>query len=409
MTTDRAPLRILLLITRLNIGGPAVQVVTLANALSSPLYKILLVSGILPDGEGDMSYIADGLGVRPTYIPELSREISPIRDIRTLIRLLHLIRQFRPDIIHTHTAKAGTVGRTAAILANVLRLSGRKIRIVHTFHGHTFYGYFGRKKTLLFKSIERILSRFTDRIIAISPSQKEDLCRKYAIAKEARVRVVPLGLDLSRFSNPKVERSGFALRWRSDDDGEVFVAAAIGRLTEIKNPRMVLSVAQILKSRGLENRFRFLLIGDGEQKQALQSQARSDRLEKMVFFTGWQREIETVYPCLDAVLLTSLNEGTPVSLIEAMASGKPIIATDVGGVRDLMGRQKSRSPRGFRIMENGIFVDSGDAEAMAEALVHMEKNREAFHYRAGENRCEVIRRFDVNRAAKEHLLLYRSL
>ncbi len=406
---ENKPLKVLMLVTRLNIGGPAVQVITLAGNLPDDLFRTTLACGHLASGEGDMRYLAADMGVAPVYIPGLGREISPLDDAKALFAIVGLIAKLRPDIVHTHTAKAGTIGRIAVLIANAGRIAGKKITIVHTFHGHTFHSYFGKIKTTLFKCIEKTLSGFTDRIIAISPSQKEDICDRYRVAANRKVTVIPLGFDLSRFNkagerekDPKPARfPGFS--------PDRFVSGIVGRLTRVKHPRMLLDVAKIIKDLGKENDFGFVFVGDGELKAELMTLTRKRGLEKMVIFTGWQKDTAAIYTALDAVLLTSLNEGTPVSLIEAMASETPVIAADVGGVRDLMGKQLAVSPDRYRVMGNGILVDPRDAEAMALALIQVRGHRERFEKRAKRAARAVMARYATKRVIEETSTLYRSL
>jgi len=356
-----------------------------------------------------MSYLADDIGITPFIIPGLGREVSPLKDAKALFAIVRLLVKLRPDIVHTHTAKAGTIGRIAVLIVNAWRIAEKRIRTVHTFHGHTFHSYFGRIKTTLFKVIEKILSGFTDRIIAISPLQKEDICHRYRIATDRKVTVIPLGFDLSRFRKAEDRENGFTPAWFPGSSPDLFVTGIVGRLTQVKNPGMFLEVAKIIKNLGKENGFRFLFVGDGEMKADLITSSRKQGLEKMVGFTGWRKDIAAVYTALDAVLLTSVNEGTPVSLIEAMASEKPVIATDVGGVRDLMGKQLTTAPDRYRVMENGILVDSKDAEAMALALIHVRDVRERFEKRAKRAGLSVMARYATERVIEKTTALYLSL
>jgi glycosyltransferase involved in cell wall biosynthesis len=402
-------LKILLMVTRLNIGGPALQTLTLARGLPDALFETTLVSGALGSHEGDMHYIADALGVSPLTLPELSRELAPLKDWRALMATIRLLRTLKPHMVHTHTAKAGTIGRLAVWLVNTFYSGADRIRVVHTFHGHTFHSYFGKIKTAFFQSVERLLARCTDRIIAISPLQKEDLCNRYGIAKEKNVTIIPLGLDLSRFTGGSGDRRAFLDTLFPGTPGDIFLSGLVGRLTAVKNPHMVLAVAGHLKRMGLGDAFRFVMVGDGELRNDLMRKTRELGLEQMLGFTGWRRDTETVYAALDAVLLTSLNEGTPICLIEAMASGKPVIATDVGGVGDLMGGLERRTSDRFRIMENGLCVASNDAKAMAMALIHMKGEREHYKTRAANGIPIILKRYAAERMIEETSALYGSL
>lgn len=406
----KTPLKILMIVTRLNIGGPAVQVITLARALSGGRFETVLACGRLGKGEGDMGYLARDMGVSPVYIPTMGRELSVGDDLKALWALVRLIVRVRPDIVHTHTAKAGTLGRTAVLIARVLHPFGKPVRMVHTFHGHTFHSYFGHQKTRFFKTVERVLSSFTDRIIALSPMQKSDLCRTYRIAPEHKVTVMALGLDWDRF-HPSTMPAGDDLfaTWFSDTRRKVYLVGLVGRLVDVKNPAMILDVARIIRQMGRADEFRFVLVGDGELKRQLIQETRILGIDRMLAFAGWHKDIAPIYRLLDAVVLTSRNEGTPVSLIEAMVSEKPVIATDVGGVRDLLGKQETRTADRFRIMENGILVDPEDAEAMARALVALKAQQRFFQKKAKRAGQTVKRRFSRHRIIREATALYLSL
>ena len=356
--------RIVRIIARLNVGGPAKHVVWLTSALQDANYRSLLVTGTVPDGEEDMSYFADEAGVEPFYIPEMSREIS-LKDAITVWKLFRLFLRERPDIIHTHTAKAGTVGRVAGLLYRWLTpgtLAGRprRCKFVHTYHGHVFHSYYGRARTRLFLAIERMLARMvTDRLIVISAQQGAEIGNDFRVGRPGQIKVVPLGLDLQVFADHATRRQRFRQELGIDD--ETILIGIVGRLTQIKNHRMFLNAAARLKS---DARLRFVIIGDGSLKNALERQAESLGLKDKVIFAGGRKDPEYFYPALDVVALTSLNEGTPLTLIEAMANARPIVATAVGGVVDLLGDGR------------GICVPRGDEKAFAEALQTLAGDRQ---------------------------------
>ena len=409
MIQENKPIRVLMLVTRLNIGGPAVQVVTLAGRLQGELFETILACGALGVGEGDMSYLAEKIGVPPVLIPGLGREISLFKDLVALAAIMRLILKTNPDILHTHTAKAGTLGRIAVLGINLFRSTGKKIRVVHTFHGHTFHSYFGRIKTSILMGVEKLLATLTDRIIAISILQKKDLCERYKIAKKGRVVVIPLGFDLSVFGKSTGQKKRFLDNWFPKSSGNPILVGVVGRLTPIKNPGLVLAVADILRKCGYDSEFRFVFVGNGELKPDLERQCEKLQLKEDVAFTGWQRDIARIYSALDAVILTSTNEGTPVSLIEAMASRTAVIATDVGGVRDLMGKDDMNESDPFRSMEYGTLVTSGDATAMARALIHLKNNPDLFSEKAGKASRFVRMRFTTDRILGDLKILYLSL
>jgi glycosyltransferase involved in cell wall biosynthesis len=348
--------KIVRVIARLNVGGPAKHVVWLTAGLQDSNFRSLLVTGSVPEGEEDMSYFADEAGVTPIYIPEMSREISP-KDAITVWKLFRLFLRERPDIVHTHTAKAGSVGRVAGFFYRWLTpgtLIGRprRCKFVHTYHGHVFHSYYGRGRTRMFLAIERLLARLvTDKLIVVSAQQGAEIGNDFRVGRQGQITVIPLGLDLGLFADHASRRMQF--RQELGIDSDVVLVGIVGRLTEIKNHRMFLnSVARLKGQAGM----RFVVIGDGSLRPALEQQARSLGLESDVIFTGGRRDPEYFYPALDIVALTSLNEGTPLTLIEAMANARPVVATAVGGVVDLLADGR------------GINVPSGDEEAFAAAL-----------------------------------------
>lgn len=407
MTSEAKPLKVLYLIARLNIGGPAVQVVSLARELCETRFQAFLACGIPGEGEGDMGYFADANGVSPHYIPELGRKISMFDDFKAWIAILALIHRTAPDIVHTHTAKAGTLGRLAVFVINAFRPGRKKIKVIHTFHGHTFHSYFGSLKTTVFRIIEKVLAAGTDRVVVISPRQKHDICRTYAIAPRSRVRVLPLGFDLDPFARVKKTVAHMA-----PDSPSAFVVGWVGRLTAVKNPRMLLEAADHIGAMGLkgDNTFTFTVVGDGELRGQLMRETRRMQMVESIQFTGWLKEMPRVYASLDVLLLTSLNEGTPVAIIEAMASGVPVIATDVGGVADLMGKPvKGHEHHRFRVTEYGILVDSGDAEAMAQAVVFVRDHMDDFVRKSRAAQKAVLSRYSIQRAVRDTAALYSSL
>jgi glycosyltransferase involved in cell wall biosynthesis len=304
---------------------------------------------------------------------ELSREIRPFRDWASLRRVEALVEAFDPDVLHTHTAKAGFVGRWAALRANRRRLrAGRPpIRVVHTFHGNVLSGYFSPAKSLLFRGIERQLARrATDAIVVLSPQQREDIVVRHRVVPAERVYVIPLGLDLSEF-----ERLPARGRFRSEiglGTGDV-VFGMVGRIAPIKNHKLFLRATAIV-ARSLPAA-RFVVVGGGEGAEGLRRLASELGIGDRVRFAGVRTDLSSVYADLDVMALTSRNEGTPLSLIEAMAAGVPVVATDVGGVRDLLTQEWSGDivSRRFHTsaQPRGLLVASGDAEGFAAALLRL--------------------------------------
>jgi glycosyltransferase involved in cell wall biosynthesis len=368
--------RIVRIIARLNVGGPAKHVVWLTSALQNEVYRSVLVTGSVPPGEEDMSYFAEAAGVKPVYIPEMSREISP-NDAVTVWKIFRLLLRERPDIVHTHTAKAGTVGRVAGFFYRWLTpgtLIGkpRPCKFVHTYHGHVFHSYYGRGRTRMFLAIERWLARLvTDRLIVVSEQQGAEIGNDFRVGRPGQIKVVPLGLDLQVFANHATRRARFRDELGVGD--ETVLVGIVGRLTEIKNHQMFLhSVARLPVDE--RRRMRFVIIGDGSLRATLEAQAQSLGLGGDMIFAGGRKDPEYFYPALDIVALTSRNEGTPLTLIEAMANARPVVATSVGGVVDLLGPVVEDGR--YRICERGISVNVDDEETFAAALARLANDRQ---------------------------------
>lgn len=389
--------KIVRIIARLNVGGPAKHVVWLTTGLQDEAYRSLLVAGSVPAGEEDMGYFAEEAGVTPVYIPEMSREIS-LNDAVTVWKLFRLFLRERPDIIHTHTAKAGTVGRVAGFFYRWLTpatLIGRPraCKFVHTYHGHVFHSYYGRGRTRIFLEIERLLaSLVTDRLIAVSAQQQAEIGNDFRVGRPGQIKVIPLGLDLSVFADHASRRARF--RDELGIDEETILVGIVGRLTEIKNHQMFLNSVARLKD---QSALRFVVIGDGALRQNLEEQARSLGLESKVIFAGGRRDPEYFYPALDIVALTSLNEGTPLTLIEAMANARPVVATSVGGVVDLLGEDR------------GIRVPRGDEEAFAAALIRLAGDKQLRHDMGARGHEFVQRNYGKERLVEDIKHLYREL
>jgi len=372
--------KIIRIIARLNVGGPAKHVVWLTSGLKDAGFDTLLVTGKVPEGEEDMSYFADEMGVTPRYFPEMSREIS-LNDAKTVWKLFRLFRRERPDIVHTHTAKAGTVGRTAGFLyrwltPGVFIGKPRQCKFVHTYHGHVFHSYYGRTRTRVFLAIERLLAKLvTDRLIVVSKQQSIEIGEKFRVGRSGQIKVIPLGLDLGLFADHASRRTKFRHELCIPD--HTILIGIVGRLTEIKNHQMFLNVVARFKEIDpacwRQGAVRFIVIGDGGLRDALEDQCEELGLEKDVIFVGSRKDPEYFYPALDVVALTSHNEGTPLTLIEAMANARPVVATSVGGVVDLLGDVVEDGP--YQVCRRGIAVDAGDEEAFVSALSRIIRDR----------------------------------
>jgi len=391
-------IRVLRFIGRLNIGGPAVHTITLTRSMRSLGYDTMLVTGIVGSEEGDMAYLAEVQGVKPVVIPRLSRSVRPLDDLLALFRILRLLFKFRPQIVHTHTAKAGTVGRLAAFVYNKVQSSKFKVqswvrtifrgmmtggqsevlkqecRVVHTFHGHVLRGYFSPLKVRLILWVEKLLAKLTDIIVVVSEKQREELSNDFGIGREEQYRVVRLGFDLTSFDQCYFKKGRFRESLGLGENG-ISLVAIVGRLTPIKNHRMFLETVQLLTETNRNMRTHFLVVGDGELRSAVERLARKMHLAERVTFTGWVKDLAPLYADLDILALTSDNEGTPVAVIEALASGVGVVATDVGGVRELIGscgiQNAPLEVGSFEISQHGVLVKSGDARGFAKGLQYL--------------------------------------
>ncbi|MGC2237490.1 MAG: glycosyltransferase [Pyrinomonadaceae bacterium] len=371
-------MKIVRIIARLNVGGPARHVVWLTKDLNAEGFQVVLLTGTVPEGEEDMSYFAAANGVEPVYIPEMSRELSP-KDIVSLWKVYRRITREKPDVIHTHTAKAGTIGRAAGFLYRWLTWKTfvgkpRRVKFVHTYHGHVFHSYYGNAKTKLFLFIEKALARLaTDKIIVISRQQLDEIHGKFGVGRVEQFEVVPLGIDLESFENAREKRNILRAEIGAKDD-EIIVGF-VGRLTEIKNISLFLKVAALYRERKTPDlpNLKFVIVGDGNLRLSLEKEAGELGLKDVVKFLGNREDADIFYAGLDIVALTSLNEGTPLSLIEAMANEKAIISTSVGGVIDLLGKVRAEKD-GFKVCERGASAESNDPESFYKGLIYLAKN-----------------------------------
>lgn len=382
--------RILRIVNRFNLGGPTYNAANLTRYLPEE-YETLLVGGTHQAHEASSRFILDNLGVDYHAVEEMGRSLHWMRDRQALKALGHIMDEFKPDIVHTHASKAGALGRLAA--------HRRKVPvIVHTFHGHVFDGYFGTVKTALVKNTERYLARLSDAIVAISPLQRDALVHQYKIAPAHKVHTVPLGFQLERFWT---DQPALRQRWRAEQrllEDEVAIGI-IGRLTEIKDHRFFLKVIAGLQT---EVPVRAFVIGGGELEQVLQAQAAELGLTSgdrpRLHFVGWEQEVEKPLAGLDVVVLTSRNEGTPVSLIEAQAAGKPVVSTDVGGVRDVVLDNRS-----------GFVVRPGDVEDFQDKVSRLVSDPELRDTFGHEGHAHVCDAYAHTRLAADMDALYKQL
>ena len=338
------PIKVVFIVTRLNIGGVAIHVANLASGLRKFSFEVVIVAGTLSEGEGDMSDLPQLNSVEVISLPELGRQIKWTDDIIAFRRLWQILSEQRPHIVHTHTAKAGTLGRLAACLCGIPA-------VFHTYHGHVFHGYFSAPRTKLVLWVERLLARLTNRLIAISPEQLHELSEKYKIAPATKFCMIPLGVDLSGLLNLPANDATSSKRVSHR-------IGIVGRLVPIKNHALFLEMAQRLLARRKD--VEFMIYGGGELETWLRTRVVKLGIADHIRFYGWQRDIQQLYSSLDLLVVTSKNEGTPMSVIEAMAAAKPVVATRVGGVPDLI-----------RHGWNGMLAEPGDADQLAKLVIDL--------------------------------------
>jgi len=382
------PISVLRVIARLNMGGPALHVTYLSEGLADRGYDTTLVVGELARGEGSMAFVAESRGIKTVRLSSLSREIAPLRDLVALLRLTRFIREQRPRIVHTHTAKAGAIGRVAAVLAG----GEPKPIVIHTFHGHVLRGYFGPIRTFGFLTLERLLARVSTKLVAVSPEVRDELV-SLGVAPSEKFAVVRLGVELAervRDSDRAETRRQLGL------PPERFVIGWVGRMTAVKRVDDAIEAFRILLDRGVDATL--CLVGDGPDRDQLERRAKELGVIRHCLFLGYQEEMGGWFAAFDAFALPSANEGTPVSVIEALAAGCPVVATRVGGVPDVVDDGRT-----------GFLVDSGDTTALANRLEQLAADpdlRERFS-RAGKE--SVASRYAVGRLVDDVDRLYREL
>lgn len=378
-------IRVMRIIARLNIGGPALHATLLTEQLDPRRYQSILVTGVEEAGEGNYLALHHRRSPEVVVLPALGREIDVRRDVTTLLQLTRLIRRVRPHIVHTHTAKAGAVGRVAAWLAGVPV-------IVHTYHGHVLDGYFTPRKTRAFVAIERWLARRADCLLAVSDTVRRELLDR-GIGTSGRLRVVPLGLDLDRFVAADAGRGH--LRRELGVKPDTPLTGIVARLVPIKAHETFLAMAALLAGR---TEGHFVVVGDGERRAELERLAQDAGLNGRMHFLGWRADLERIYADLDVVVLTSRNEGSPVALIEALAAGRPVVATRVGGVPDVVHDGVS-----------GVLVGAADVEGLASAVEQLMRDP-ARGQRLGEAGREHVRQvYGAKRLLRDIDDLYQEL
>ncbi len=388
--------KVLRIINRLNLGGPTYNAAYLSKYMA-PEFETLLVAGMKDESEASSEFITEKLGLKPIYIKDMHRSLNPIRDRKAYKELVKIIRDFKPDIVHTHAAKSGALGRLAAINEGVPI-------IVHTFHGHVFHSYFNPLKTKIFLNIERYLSKKSSKTIAISNKQFEELCNDFEIDKPEKFEIVPLGFDLKRFYSDKEEkRLNFREKYKLGE--EDIAIGIIGRLVPVKNHSFFLQAFKLLKEKTNKN-VKAIIIGDGELKEEIFAEAAALNLNinntnseiTDIIFTSWIKDIDAALPGLDIVALTSLNEGTPVSLIEAQAAGVPIVSTKVGGIEDVVNENKT-----------ALLSEKDDVDTFTNHLLSLVESKEKRISFAEKGLNVVSEKFDYMRLVRDMKKLYRKL
>ena len=390
--------RILRIINRFNLGGPTYNVAYLTKYLS-PEFETILIGGAKDDTEESSEFIVENLGIKPVIIPEMKREVNFIKDYIAYKKIKKIIQDFRPDIVHTHASKAGTLGRLAAN-------SCRVPVVVHTFHGHVFHSYFGKFKTSVYKNIERYLAKKSNCIIAISEKQKNELAEIYQICNIEKIKVIPLGFDIQRFQDNKEEkRKTFRTNYNLDD--EEIAIGIIGRLVPVKNHHLFLQALKNVKNVS-NKKIRAFIVGDGEERNNIEKKAQElsidfvdstkTKQKATLTFTSWIKNVDEVCAGMDIIALTSFNEGTPVSLIEAQAANKPIVSTNVGGIENIVSPDIT-----------ALLSTQNDIDAFSKNLLLLIQDP-ILRLKMGNNGWEQVKdKFHVNRLVNDTRNLYHKL
>jgi glycosyltransferase involved in cell wall biosynthesis len=383
------PIRILRVIARLNMGGPAIHVANLAAGLETRGYHTTLVAGSLARGEDSMAFVAERLGVSVVSVPEIQREVALVHDARSIRRLTTIFREVRPHILHTHTAKAGALARAAAIVAG----AARPPIVVHTFHGHVLKGYFGPGRTAFFRHVERTLARYSDVLVAVSPEVRDELV-EHGVAPHDKFTIIRLGIPLDERLGDETAELDYRRLYGIPEDA--FVVGWVGRMTGVKDTGAVLEIVRATRERGIDAVL--CMVGDGPDRGRLEQHAHDLGIARSTYFVGYQPDVAGYYRLFDAFLLPSVNEGTPVSAIEALASGTPVVATRVGGVPDVVHEAV-----------DGFLVEPGDTQAAAERLATLARDPELRALLGEAGRQSARERYSVERLVDDVDRLYRTL
>ncbi len=385
--------KVLRIITRLNNGGPAKQAVWLTSKLPDKGYECRLITGLSEAGEDSITWFAEEYNVEYTLLSDLKRSISLLSDIRTASSILRIVKEWKPQIVHTHMSKAGLVGRMAVRLYNIFRKE--KIITVHTFHGHVFHSYFGKLKTKLFIFLERYLAKKTDAIVAISKNQKNELLYTYRIGSYAKIREIPLGIDFK------------PLQKKKNDHRHIYIGM-MGRIAEVKNYPLAIEIAEAIKKEKLPCSITIAGGGDNAKLEEYRSEIKELGLEDVISFIGNIDSPEQFWADKDFAMITSYNEGTPVSLIESMFCGIPYIASRVGGIPDMVEGTVNQKKENLYIYNNCVQVGSHNAEDYVKAIA-LFLHDSGFRKNAGKASLELSKRYSINRLVDDIDVLYSQL
>jgi glycosyltransferase involved in cell wall biosynthesis len=370
------------------MGGPAHHVSLLSGLLDQERYDTLLLHGAVGPGEASLDELARQRHAQLEVVPALGPELNPLRDLRALVALVRAVRRFRPDIVHTHTAKAGMLGRLAAVIGG----RPRPI-VVHTYHGHVLEGYFGPLLNAFYRTLERLLGRVSDALIGVSSATVDDLVR-LRVAPRAKFRVIPIGLDLGQFL-ASTRQAGAAIRQEAGVADDEVLLSWVGRLVPIKRVDVLLRAVARARAQGAA--VRLAIVGDGELRPELEALARELAIDGHVHFAGYRGDMVPVAAASDLAVLSSDNEGTPVSLIEAAAAATPAVSTDVGGVADVV------TP------ETGLLTPPGDSDALGDAIATLAADDSLRASMGTRARAHVSARYSVERLLTDIDALYGEL
>ena len=384
-------LNVIRVIARLNVGGPARHVVLLNQGLDAKGHRTLLVHGSTAPYEASLEQTIRSSEIRSLKLQYLGPSLAILGDLFTLLALVRLIFREAPDVVHTHTAKAGVLGRLAALVFNATRPRNRRCLVVHTFHGHVLRGYFHPIVERLVRTVERSLARFTDWIVTISPSQRRDIVEQFRVAKAAQTIVIPLGLSLG----PLLRLEAGAPNWRGELGFAVdaVVVGFVGRMVPIKD--LASLAAAFGQAAAGCAALHLLLAGDGPERAELEAVFEANQLKDRVRFIGWTHDLPGLYATMDICALSSRNEGTPVAVIEAMAAAKPVVATAVGGVPDVVADG-----------ETGILVQAGDVPALARAMLRLASDADLRNRMGQAGRSRAAARYPHERLVDDMERLY---